>query len=430
MKSTIETEPELRRVITTQIARHFLDHLQRECAKPDELTEVVRAYGRTSKDINAELLTEARRAFPDATREPAPEHNLFPRWVELNKPHPFPLTYETFVFETYNTLFFARLLHLRDGSEQRATEFRNTVRQSFAEYDPESKGFAPSFFVRQENNMRELLREVVLAIPDIDHDAAWEIVLGQSTEYQELVDRYFKEVVDNALEEARVANRWKDIVISIIAHDLRSPLNGIRLSAQMLQQEAIAQLERQDAEIVNAIADSAQNASGLLEDVIQWIRASEGRAGVTMEPVELRSVLSEISSLEATGGQTPLRIDAPDSVFAQTDRRIVATILRNLISNARKHGAETEPPVVRVRPGETEIQVDVQDDGPGMPEGIREVLNADGDIRDAPEEGLGKGQRPGIGLGLAKRLSAEIGARLQFEAGATGGTVARLVLSA
>ncbi len=190
----MDTQP-----IAFEIARHFLKHLIAEQAKAPELIDAVRFDGRTGRDINGELIDRLKKDFPGIAEAPPPDFNFIVRWAEMND---FHLKYEDFVFEAYNIIFYERILHIRDWSEEARKRFHDTTLHIFEKFDTDQEGFSVSFFVRVENNMRELLRDIMDAIPNIDHAEGWKVVFEQSKEYQEVVNEFFEHLLKDALDES------------------------------------------------------------------------------------------------------------------------------------------------------------------------------------------------------------------------------------
>ncbi len=189
----------LRLQIATEFARWFYHHLQAELAKPANLQLELSFDGRSAGEVNRTLLARLLSEFPGIATSSEPPFNLIEEWARRNR---FAFEYGGYIFERYNRLFIERLLALRDNTPDSNDRFREATLSNFREFDYTRKGFSISFLIRVENNMRELLREIMLTLPGIDHAQGWEIIFEQSKDYQETVNEVFEKRLQDARDES------------------------------------------------------------------------------------------------------------------------------------------------------------------------------------------------------------------------------------
>jgi len=189
---------EIRRTISHELARFFYHHLLAEDAKQPEIKGRLSFDGRPASVVNEAILSRLLREFPDLPQTEAPPFNLIEEWARRNR---FAFNYSDYHFERYNRLFVERLLALRDNSPESADRFRKITLDNFGEFDYTQAGFSISFLLRVENNMRELIREIMAALP-IDQGRAWHLVFEQSKEYQETVNEVFEKRLKDARDES------------------------------------------------------------------------------------------------------------------------------------------------------------------------------------------------------------------------------------
>ena len=206
----------LHEIIAGILALHFLRHLHEELAKSPALIDAVRFDGRTARDINMELVRRVHRDFPDLRDEEVPEFNFIRKWTSLNQ---FHLAYEDFAFEAYNLIFYERILCIRAWSPESVARFHEHTISIFEKFNISQEGFSVSFFMRTENNMREILREILAGIADIDQEAAWNLVFEQSKAYQEVVNMHFERLLKQAL--ARSEELLHNILPVSVAEELK-----------------------------------------------------------------------------------------------------------------------------------------------------------------------------------------------------------------
>ncbi len=195
-------ENDIRLKSVNEIARHFYFHLLAENRKAPEIIDAIRFDRRSGREINTALVGRVEREFPDVKTAAEPDYNFIIRWGGLNG---FHLAYEDFCFEAYNLIFMERLMSLKLWSDEGHRIFRETTIQVFEKFDTDQEGFSVSFFIRSENNMRELLREIISSVPafqETEKAYAWDLIFQQSKEYQEVVNEFFERVLNNALQKS------------------------------------------------------------------------------------------------------------------------------------------------------------------------------------------------------------------------------------
>ncbi|MFM2196619.1 MAG: hypothetical protein RLZZ505_51 [Verrucomicrobiota bacterium] len=218
--------------------------------------------------------------------------------------------------------------------------------------------------------------------------------------------------------------------VSAVTHELRTPLTTFRLYSDMLSSGAVREEKR--PVYLNVLSREADRLSHLVENVLAFSKIERGSARSTVAEVELNALLASFSErfatrLEAAG----LKLDliAHDPIQVKLDASALEHILFNLIDNAAKYAASSEPPVVTiqsaVRKGSVEIRV--TDHGPGIPKAeFRRIFRPfHKSAKQAAET------KPGVGLGLAlsKRLASSMGGALTCSRRTDGGSGAEFILS-
>ncbi|RZL57877.1 MAG: HAMP domain-containing protein [Variovorax sp.] len=199
-----------------------------------------------------------------------------------------------------------------------------------------------------------------------------------------------------------------------VAHELRTPLAGIRALADYGLAQHRPEVWREQLE---RIAASQARASHLVDQLLGLALADEGRTRLQHEPVRLdelasQAVLRHLSRADAKGVDLGAR-GLENEVTVEANIALVEGILDNLIDNALRYGGST------VTVELSERMLSVSDDGPGIaPEAQRNLMKrwAQG------AEGVKLGQGAGLGLAIVTRYVALLGAELAFTpASAEGG---------
>ena len=197
----------------------------------------------------------------------------------------------------------------------------------------------------------------------------------------------------------RELNSTKDKFFSIIAHDLKSPFNGILGLSEILSE----QVREKDYEGIDAYAaiinSSAKHAMALLSNLMEWSRSQTGRMEFNPEMVDLvKTTKSIIELLKTSSEEKAIRIslNAPLQLELFADKAMIETVLRNLISNAIKFTPFKGKVIVTVGETENEFLLSVADSGVGIDKGNFEKL-----FRiDRSYSTLGTNNEKGTGLGL------------------------------
>ncbi len=181
---------------------------------------------------------------------------------------------------------------------------------------------------------------------------------------------------------------------SMASHELRTPLSTILLSAESLRGD-VNPLDAAQPK-VERILVTAQHMGEQIADLLTLTRAEAGKLEfhpVLLDAVKLcQEVLAEVQSQVSQ----PLEFTGPDRpIAAFWDRRLVRSLVTNLLLNAANYSSSDRPiSVILSRDGQGAI-LTVQDAGRGIP--AADLAS----IREAFQRGSNVGDRPGSGLGLA-----------------------------
>lgn len=209
---------------------------------------------------------------------------------------------------------------------------------------------------------------------------------------------------DSALAASDAARRRKEF-LSYAAHQLRTPLAGIRASTDALlvggatpsQERLLANLSRE-----------ADRAGRLLSSLLQMARVDQGEVGQPqpVDVVELcqAEVDRQYSGVARVATKLVVEGNRPPLVLLSGDA--TRNALANLLDNARRHARHMVTVSVHAAPSSVEIAVG--DDGPGLPDGTRERVFE----RFVSLDGEGGS---GLGLPIARGLIEAQGGRLVYE---------------
>lgn len=200
-----------------------------------------------------------------------------------------------------------------------------------------------------------------------------------------------------------------------VAHELRTPLAGIRAQADYALAHADPQVWREQ---LLGISRAEARASHMVEQLLALALADEASAGLQLETVALNELVREVllrflSKADAAG--VDLGGEGLDAtVFVQADTALLEGILSNLLDNALRYGTAATPQitvsVARLAEG---VVLSVTDNGPGLSALDAEQLRQRWTLGPAGQR-LGEGA--GLGLAIVSRYAELLGARFSLDA--------------
>jgi PAS domain S-box-containing protein len=220
--------------------------------------------------------------------------------------------------------------------------------------------------------------------------------------------------MDNArlYELVRAGVRARDDMIGIVSHDLRNPVNAVRmLTGVMLDTNRDETLPPQVAEYAGVIRQAAQQMDALINDLLDITRVEAGRLKVNAKPSDTEELLSDtlrtlapVASEKSIG----LKLQAPDdppAVYADSAR--IRQALSNLVGNAVKFSPAGSEIIVKVNPVDGEVIFSVTDSGSGMtPEQLSHAFDRFWQSSRTDRQGAG------LGLAITKGIIEAHGGRI------------------
>ncbi len=191
-------------------------------------------------------------------------------------------------------------------------------------------------------------------------------------------------------------DRLRDLFISSVSHDLRTPLTATRAGLGLLRTSASGRLQPDERDLLDNARRNTDRLGMLVDDLLAYNQLEAGTLRLDREPLDLRAVVTEaiasVHPLIREKGQT-LEANMPEPLPGEGDPRRLEQAIANVLANAHQHtpGGTRIGIAGRVSGGEVSLSVD--DNGPGIPQGELEAV-----FRRFHRLGSGRG---GSGLGLA-----------------------------
>lgn len=221
-------------------------------------------------------------------------------------------------------------------------------------------------------------------------------------------------------------NEEKSVFLGMAAHDLRNPLHGILLKAELLTLSEDSKAHLVASDICQAV-DSVVN---MLDRLLDMEAIESGHRSFHLEPVKASLVVQQGSIRHETraklkGIQILETLDDP-GVQVRADLDTLNELMDNLISNALKfsHSGSRIGIGCGVEAGQGCVWV--RDEGPGFhPDDMEEAFGRFAKLSARPTGGESS---TGLGLSIVKRLTEDMGGRVQLESEPGAGATFKLLL--
>lgn len=213
-------------------------------------------------------------------------------------------------------------------------------------------------------------------------------------------------IIVNSFEKLATANRMKTEFVSIVSHQLRTPLSSIKWSLDLLVSGRAGQLEKKQIEYVDILGASNDRMIKLVNDLLNVTRIEQGRIILKKEKFDLGQLVDNLArevksfadannvELEVINNIKGLNIDA--------DKQYIYMVFANLLDNAIRYINPKGKVVITLSRRGSIIRVEVKDNGVGIPKDeqrniFQKFFRAQNIMRHRTEGS-------GLGLYLAKAL--------------------------
>ncbi len=214
-------------------------------------------------------------------------------------------------------------------------------------------------------------------------------------------------------------------MISILSHDIRTPLSQLQSMLDQHDAEAFSAEELQM--ILDQIRETNGNTLNLLDKTVSWINLNRTNFKVNKTEFALGDLFTELESLVKGKLEEKglILVQEIEHEFLNTDRFLVQTALFNLLSNAIKFSPSGSKVFLRSYWQDGAPVLEVEDQGRGM-----EKQKLDELMDEISSTSIGTDQEIGSGLGLVIVRDAikRINGQLQIESQLGKGTISRIVL--
>lgn len=277
--------------------------------------------------------------------------------------------------------------------------------------------------LQYENNERKKIQDQLEKL-NIELENSKQSISGEASKLSMLNDKLL-----DSRNELKQANAAKDKFLSIIAHDLKNPLQSLLLASDLLYRYKKDYDKEKLEKKHKQIYDSSRQIAELLENLLQWARSQTSSIKFMPKVVSVENIISDsLSYCKGYADKKEIKIDTNinSELNVVADKDMLSTIMRNLISNAVKFTPINGNITIETKENGSDCVISVIDNGIGMDE---DTL-ADLFRIDVHHSNPGTENEKGTGLGLiiCKEFAEKNGGTILVESNKSEGSKFSLTL--
>ncbi|WP_340263235.1 PAS domain-containing sensor histidine kinase [Sulfitobacter pontiacus] len=204
--------------------------------------------------------------------------------------------------------------------------------------------------------------------------------------------------------------------ISMVSHELRSPLTSIKGSMGLLLSKAAGQLPPKAEGLLEIAHRNADRLVLIINDILDMEKISSGRLDFELETADLSELVAESLRANATAHQRfglQIKCHGVDTpTYIETDANRIIQVLTNLMSNAAKFSKPGGTVEISVEKTPENVCVSVRDEGMGIaPEDQHKIFQRFADMANSDRATKGG---TGLGLSICKAIVEGLGGTIDF----------------
>ena len=199
-------------------------------------------------------------------------------------------------------------------------------------------------------------------------------------------------------ERLRAEDEMKTTFLHAVSHDLRTPLAAILGIAVTLEREDLSLSPAEARDLAHRIAQNARRLDRMVGDFLDLERLTRGVAEPVFEPVDVGALVRETVASSELVADRQLALEV-SPITVRADGAMLERIVENLLGNTIKHTPGAARVWVRATRLGDEVEIVVEDDGPGVPDEDKER------IFQAFRQGADAATGSGVGLALVARFA-------------------------
>ncbi|MDP2341725.1 MAG: response regulator [Deltaproteobacteria bacterium] len=216
-------------------------------------------------------------------------------------------------------------------------------------------------------------------------------------------------------QQLQYADHMREMFIGILGHDLRNPLNGILMGAEVILTRTSDEATR---DVARRILRSSDRMVQLINQLLDLSRCRLG-GGISLapRPADLRELTEQVLGEFEDSGQR-FNVEVHGDAMGSWDADRLLQVVSNLCGNAVQHSPPSSPIHIRIQGREDRVALEVHSVGAPIPEELRsslfEPFRSSDDGRPS--------DRLGLGLYITKQIALAHGGTITFESSEESGT--------
>ena len=208
----------------------------------------------------------------------------------------------------------------------------------------------------------------------------------------------------------------KNIIVQVLGHDLRAPLNTISLSMTLLEKELDLEKNKNIQELIEIVERTCRNSLDMIKEVlhVEYIETQEielKRNRLDIVP-RIQNQVDTLRLFDKTN-KVILFHKPAETVYATADVTRLMLIVENLLTNAYKFTDENGRIEVKLEEQQENIILSIADNGIGIPEKLKPLIFDK--FTKARRKGIQGEQTVGLGMHLIKTMVKQLEGRIWFE---------------
>ena len=230
------------------------------------------------------------------------------------------------------------------------------------------------------------------------------------------------EQIAQANTELKQLDQTRSEFVSLVSHQIRSPLTNMAGAVQRMQVDCRA-INPTCTRMFTVFEQQVARLDRLVQDVLNTARIEAGELSLQLEPISILPVVRQVT--QQICARTPTRpihvADKPGLPLVYADRDRIAEILSNLLDNADKYSPPGQEVFIEVRADQSEVTIAVRDSGPGLPSNDVGRIFDKFYRADSSDAQVAYGY--GLGLYVCRRLVEAQNGRIWAESDPSGGAI-------
>ncbi|CAN5187515.1 hypothetical protein BH10CYA1_BH10CYA1_41230 [soil metagenome] len=279
-------------------------------------------------------------------------------------------------------------------------------------------GYAPEYLIGR--NWHELILK-----DDLDRSLNWEKLmrLAPETALENQLIRKNGTLVDmrwsghwseadralfcvaHDMSERLEVERFKQQFVSMISHDLRTPLSAVKSTLELLGAGALGTLTDKAQLKVTRAEDNLRHTMDLINNLLDLEKMESGRMELELKPTSLQLVLDRCTeAVSALADGKAIAVKSPETqATVMADERRLSQLVINLLGNAIKFSPEKSEIKISVEETSLMVRISVTDHGPGIPSEQKDLVFDRYHQTGTPETARVEGT--GLGLAICKAIA-------------------------